>query len=259
VTGGGTGIGRAIALELASVGADVALLGRRAEPLEKVRAEIEALGRRAVALPADVREVEQVASAVAHTKDALGPIDVLVNNAGGHFVAPAEQLKTSGWNAVVNTNLNGTFNVTREVATQHMIPSGGGAIVNIVIDMWLGTPGAAHAGAARAAVENLTKSLASEWARHRIRVNAVAPGTVDTGGLAQYPQEVKSDLEAVIPLARFGRPEEIAWTVAYLVGESGAWITGETVAIDGGARLWGGVRWVYERAMARVSRAPRPG
>ena len=250
VTGGGTGIGRAIALELASLGADVALFGRRAEPLEATAKEIAAAGRRALAIPTDIRQVDAVTASVDRVAGEWGGIDVLVNNAGGHFVQPARITKPKGFAAVVESNLNGTFHVTQAVATRAMIPQNSGAIVNIVLDMWQGTPGAAHAGAARAAVENLTKSLSMEWAEYGIRVNAIAPGTIDTGGLDAYPADVKENLRSVIPLQRFGRPEEIAWTVAWLVSEAGAFVTGETVCVDGGAKNWGGVWNVFDRARA---------
>jgi citronellol/citronellal dehydrogenase len=252
VTGGGTGIGRATALELASLGADVALLGRRPEPLERTRADIAALGRQALAIPTDIRELDAVTSAIDRVLGAWGGIDVLVNNAGGQFVQPAQSLKPKGFAAVVSANLDATFQITQAVATRAMIPQKRGAIVNMVIDMWNGTPGAAHAGAARAGVENLTKSLSMEWAEYGIRVNAVAPGTIDTGGLDGYPSEVKEGLQSVIPIGRFGRPEEIAWMIAYLVSEAGAFITGETVCLDGGAKNWGGVWNVFQRARAKL-------
>jgi citronellol/citronellal dehydrogenase len=251
VTGGGTGIGRATALELAALGADVALFGRRAEPLEKTAADIAALGRRALALPTDIRQVDAVAASVDRVASEWGGVDVLVNNAGGHFVQPARTTKPKGFAAVIEANVVGTFHVAQAVATRAMIAQGAGAIVNVVIDMWQGTPGAAHAGAARAAVENLTKSLSMEWAEHGIRVNAIAPGTIDTGGLDAYPADVKDSLQSVIPLGRFGRPEEIAWMIAYLVSDAGAFITGETVCVDGGARNWGGVWNVFQRARSR--------
>lgn len=248
VTGGGTGIGRATALELAALGADVAVAGRRAEPLLAVCAEIEALGRRAVAVPTDIRVAEAVSACAEQVLAELGGVDILVNNAGGHFVAPADLLTQKGWNAVINTNLNGTFQMTQEIAKRAMIPARSGVIVNIVIDMWRGVPGAAHAGAARAAVENLTKTLSVEWAVHGIRVNAIAPGTVNTGGLDTYPPHIKQALVDVVPLGRLGRPEEVAWMVAYLGSEAGAWVTGETLCIDGGAQNWGGIWNVFTKA-----------
>lgn len=250
VTGGGTGIGRATALELAAAGADVALLGRRAEPLEKVATEIVAAGRRALAIPCDIRQADAVSAAIDRALAELGGIDVLVNNAGGHFVQPAESVKLKGFAAVVEANLTATFAVTQAVATRAMIPQKRGAIVNVVIDMWQGTPGAAHAGAARAGVENLTKSLSMEWAEHGIRVNAVAPGTIDTGGLDAYPNDVRESLRSVVPLNRFGRPEEVAWAIAFLASDASAFTTGETMCIDGGAKNWGGIWNVFQRARA---------
>lgn len=239
ITGGGTGIGRATALEMASLGADVAIVGRRPEPLQKVAQEIENLGRRALVLPTDVREPEQVTHMVSEVKAALGSLDVLVNNAGGQFVQPSESLTPKGWNAVIQENLNSTFYVSREVAVQCMIPQRSGCIVNMLINMWRGAPAVAHSGAARAGIENLTKTLAIEWARYKIRVNAVAPGTVRTEGLAQYPPEIVKRLRSVIPLKREGRPEEVAWLIVYLCSEASDWITGESVCIDGGSQHWG--------------------
>ncbi len=250
VTGGGTGIGRATALELASLGADVALFGRRSEPLGATARDVVALGRRALAIPTDIRQPDAVAASVDRVAIEWGGVDILVNNAGGHFVQPARSTKPKGFAAVVEANLNGTFHVTQAVATRAMIAQRSGAIVNVVIDMWQGTPGAAHAGAARAAVENLTKSLSMEWAEHSVRVNAIAPGTIDTGGLDAYPADIKESLRAVIPLGRFGRPEEIAWMIAYLVSDAGAFVTGETICVDGGAKNWGGVWSVFQHARA---------
>jgi citronellol/citronellal dehydrogenase len=251
VTGGGTGIGKATALELASIGADVAVLGRRSEPLDATRAEIAAMGRRALAIPTDIRQLDVVNAALDRITAEWGGVDALVNNAGGQFVQPATDVKPKGFAAIMTANLEATFFVTQAVATRAMIPQKRGAIVNVVIDMFNGVPGAAHAGAARAGVENLTKSLSMEWAEHGVRVNAIAPGTIDTGGLANYPQIVKDSLLEAIPLGRYGRAEEIAWMIAYLVSDAGAFVTGETICVDGGAQNWGGVWHVFQRARGR--------
>lgn len=258
VTGGGTGIGRAIALELANLGADVAILGRRAEPLEAVGKEITALGRRALTLPCDIRQPEQVAASVGRIQAEFGGIDVLVNNAGGQFVSPTASMSLNGWNSVINTNLNGTFYVTREVADKCMIPQKSGVIVNIVIDMFKGVPAGAHSGAARAAVDNLTKTLSVEWAQHKIRINAIAPGIVRTDGLNMYPPAMVDQMLTVVPLQRAGKPEEIAWMIAYLASEAGDWITGETISIDGGGKNWGSL-WSFLTAVGGLPKAaPAP-
>ncbi len=239
ITGGGTGIGRATALEMAALGADIALVGRRPEPLRHTQDEIGQLGRTALALPCDIRDYDAVGKTVDAVLDRFGRIDTLFNNAGGQFFQPSTDLTPGGWQAVLNTNLSGTFFFTQHVANRAMIPSGGGAIVNMVINMWRGQPAAVHSAAARAGIDNLTKSLSVEWAVHKIRINAVAPGTVRTEGLDQYPEDVVRQLRSIIPLKREGTPEEIAWLVCYLASEAGAWITGETICIDGGSQNWG--------------------
>ena len=190
VTGGGSGIGLSIARVVGELGAKVALGGRKQEKLDAAKAELEGRGVRVFARAVDIREVEQVAAFVAAIRQELGDPDVLVNNAGGQFPTAAEHLSPRGWEAVVRNNLNGTFFVTREVATQSMIPRRRGRIVNIVANIARGFPGMVHTGAARAGVENMTKTLAVEWAHYGIQVNAVAPGIIRTSGIDQYPPEL---------------------------------------------------------------------
>lgn len=239
VTGGGTGIGRVTALELAKLGVDVALVGRRPDPLNKVKAEIEALGRKALALPCDIRDVAKVGETVAAVVQDFGRIDILFNNAGGQFIKPSADMSENGWNAVIGANLSGTFFMSQQVAKQAMFKQKSGLIVNMIINMWRGIPGAAHSGAARAGIDNLTKTLSLEWAAHKIRVNAVAPGTVATEGLANYPPQLVQQLRSLIPLKQVGRSEDVAWMICYLASEAGRWITGETICIDGGSQNWG--------------------
>lgn len=239
ITGGGTGIGRVTALELAKLGVDVALVGRRIDPLEHVKQEIEALGRQALTLPCDVREADKVAATVAATVARFGRIDILFNNAGGQFIKPSIDMSPNGWNAVIGANLSGTFFMSQQVAKQAMIAQKSGLIVNMIINMWRGIPAAAHSGAARAGIDNLTKTLSLEWAAHKIRVNAVAPGTVATEGLANYPAPLVKQLRSLIPLKQVGQPEDVAWMICYLASPAGRWITGETVCIDGGSQNWG--------------------
>ena len=239
VTGGGSGIGLAIARTLCELGASVAIAGRDAGKLERAKSKLSERGWTVHAGVCDIREVEQVASFVAGVRAALGEVSVLVNNAGGQFPTPAELLSPRGWDAVIRNNLNGTFYVTREVAVTSMIPRRRGRIVNIIANVARGFPGMVHTGAARAGVENMTKTLAVEWAQFDVRVNAVAPGIVQSTGIAQYPPELVAASVARTPQKRIGTVEEIAHSIVYLVSPAAAFITGATLRIDGGASLWG--------------------
>jgi NAD(P)-dependent dehydrogenase (short-subunit alcohol dehydrogenase family) len=238
VTGGGTGLGRAMALGLAGLGARVAVAGRRQEPLDETVAEI---GERGFAVTCDVREHDQVAAAFRTAEEALGPVTTLVNNAAGNFVVPAEELTPNGWRAVVGIVLDGTFLCSREFARRRIDVGGGGEIVNMVATYaWTGGPGTVHSAAAKAGVVNLTRTLAVEWARHGIRVNALCPGPVDTPQAAEklWPtHETRDALLAKIPLRRFGRPEEVVDACAFLVSDFAGYVTGEVLTIDGGAWL----------------------
>lgn len=239
VTGGGTGIGRCIAHELAALGATVILSGRRVQLLEETAAEIAAVGGRADTLAFDVRDAEAVEAAVATAVERHGAIWGLVNNAGGQFPAPAETISPNGWRAVIDVNLNGTFLVSRAVYKLALY-DGGGAIVNIVADMWNGFPGMAHTGAARAGVVNLTKTLAREWAGRGVRVNAVAPGLIYSSGMDTYPPEVHTLVAAKgtrVPAGRVGTESEVAAAVTFLLSPPAAFITGETLRVDGGSSL----------------------
>jgi citronellol/citronellal dehydrogenase len=239
VTGGGTGIGRATALALAESGARLVVCGRRPEPLERVRSEIEGAGGECLALPTDVREPDEVRATVARALDRFAAIDVLVNNAGGQFTAPAEEISAGGMRAVHRLNVDAVWELSREVATRSMIPGNGGLIVFGGFSPRRGIPGFAHATAARAAVENLAQGLALEWSRYGIRTVCVGIGNIETEGLAAYGEEALEASRRQVPLGRLGTPDEVGQTIAFLASAGGAYITGSTVLVDGGIDAWG--------------------
>jgi citronellol/citronellal dehydrogenase len=239
VTGGGTGIGRASARALAASGARVALAGRREDLLESARAEIEADGGECVAIGCDIREPEQVERLVAGVLDRWEAIDVLVANAGGQFGAPAEEVSLKGWRAVERLNLEGNWELTSHVARESMIPRRNGLIAYMGFSPRRGIPGYAHASAMRAALENLASGLALEWSRFGIRSVCLSCGPIDTEGLAGYGDESVEQSRRSVPLGRLGRPEEVGETVAFLASPGGAYITGTTIVVDGGADAWG--------------------
>ncbi len=239
VTGGGTGIGRCISHELASLGATVIISARREEPLLRTAAEIREAGGVAVVRTMNIREADEVNATVADLVAEHGPIRYLVNNAGGQFASPAVLVKPKGWRAVVDTNLNGTWFVSQALF-KHTMSKHGGAIVSVVADMWNGFPGMAHTGAARAAVVNLTKTLAIEWGPAGVRVNAIAPGWVLSSGLLNYPktvQKIASKSFRMNPSGRPGTEAEMSAAVAFLLSDAAAFISGDTLRIDGGASL----------------------
>ena len=231
VTGGGTGIGRATAMELARTGAKVVVCGRRPEPLEAVPAE---LGEDCLAVRTDVRESEQVVALVDRALEHFGRIDVLVNNAGGQFLAPAEEISLKGWRAVHRLAVDAVWDLTRTVAARSMIPNKDGVVVFIGFSPRRGMAEMAHAAAARAAIENLAGSLALEWSEHGIRTVCVALGNIATEGLDGYGPERVAEWEREVPLGRLGTPEEAAALIAFLASPGGGYVTGTTVVMDGG-------------------------
>jgi len=239
VTGGGTGIGRATAFALARDGASVAICGRRLEPLAAARVEIESTGAECLAVPADVREPEQVEGLVDAVLERFGRIDVLVNNAGGQFLAPAEEISLKGWRAVHRLAVDAAWEVTRAVATRSLIPNRGGVVVFLGFSPRRGIPEMAHASAARAALETLAASLSNEWARYEIRVVCVALGTILSEGLEGYGADRIAAWERSIPLGRLGTPEDAANVIAFLASPAASYVTGTTVVVDGGVDAWG--------------------
>jgi NAD(P)-dependent dehydrogenase (short-subunit alcohol dehydrogenase family) len=239
VTGGGTGLGRAIAREYARTGARLAIAGRRPEPLEEVRAELEAEGTDCLAFPADVREPEQVAALVDAVVERFGRIDVLVNNAGGQFVAPPEAITAKGWRAVHRLNVDAVWELTRTVAERWMIPGGGGLVVFVGFSPRRGIPFMVHSSAARAALENLAGGLAIEWSRYQIRAVCVATGAIDTEAFRSYGEDFVAEATRTTPLGRIATPEEVASVIAFLSTSGGAFITGTTIVVDGGNDAWG--------------------
>lgn len=251
VTGGGSGIGLACARELALLGAKVAICGRKLDKIEKAIDLLKADGvtdERALGGSCDIRDPDQVAAFVGQVLDRFGQIDILINNAGGQFPSPAEGMSPKGWEAVIRNNLNGTFYMTREVAARAMIPRKKGRIVNVTAVVSRGFPGMSHTGAARAGVENLTRSLAIEWATHNIRVNAVAPGTIRSSGTAQYGDAVLEMSRKATPLKRLGTPEEVARVILFLASDQNDFITGSVYGVDGGQPLWGDLWAIPEPA-----------
>ncbi len=239
ITGGGSGIGLAIAHSLGELGCKIAICGRKAEKLEAAKTELEARGITVFAAPCDIRDAEAIAAYVDSVKEAIGEATILVNNAGGQFPTTADSVVPKGWEAVIRNNLNGTFFMTQAVAVRHMIPKKRGRIVNVIANVARGFPGMVHTGAARAGVENMTKTLAVEWAEHNLQVNAVAPGVIKTSGTEQYPPELLEMSRTRTPMKRIGTAEEVAELVVYLASDAAWFVTGETWYIDGGAHLWG--------------------
>ncbi len=245
VTGGGTGIGFAIATEFSRLGARLVLASRSADHLEPSAEKLRAQGAEVLTVATDVREPAQVDRLCQETLRRFCTLDILVNNAAGNFVCPAEKLSVNGWNAVVNIVLNGTFYCSRAAGLE-MIKSGrGGNILNIVAAYaWTGGPGTIHSASSKAGVVAMTRTLAVEWARYKIRVNAISPGPVETpgaGGQLWAAPEVREAMLKTVPRGRIGRPEEIAQAAAYLISDYADFITGEVLVMDGGQWLGKGM------------------
>jgi len=236
VTGGGSGIGRAIARRYAAGGGTVVVLGRREEPLKETVALIEAAGGRADLVSCDVRDAVAVADAVNGVADREGRLDALVNNAAGNFVVPGERLSPNGWKAVIDIVLNGTFYATR-AAADHMLPAGSGSILNVIATYaWHGHPGTVHSAAAKGGIVAMTRTLATEWAGRGVRINCIAPGPTETEGAGKALWGTAAARERVlasVPAHRFASPEEIAESAGYLLSDRADYVTGEVHVVDG--------------------------
>jgi len=255
VTGGGSGIGRCTAHELASLGATVVLVGRNADKLNATVEEIAADGGRASQQVCDIRQEDAVRAMVAAVLAQHGRIDGLVNNAGGQYMTPLEKISAKGWDAVIATNLTGGFLVARECYLQCM-QAQGGVVVNIVADMWGSMPGMAHSGAARAGMVSFTETAALEWAKSGVRVNAVAPGYIASSGMDHYPAEVGPQLRAMrdtVPAGRFGNEAETSAAIVFLLSPAASFMSGSVLRVDGArpqVRLgWGQVAAPAEAQM----------
>ncbi len=239
VSGGGSGLGRAIALLFARLGARVAICGRTLAKIQRVADFANDRGALMLALEANIREPEQIATLFERIEAELGPLDFLVNNAGGQFPQPAIDFSIKGFDRGISNNLNGTWYMMQQAAQRWRDRQRPGVITNIVVVTDRGMPGVAHTVAARAGIIGLTRTVAVEWAPLSIRVNCVAPGLIGTEGLAVYPPEAFKEFPKANPMKHWGTPMDIAEACCYLAAPSGKYITGEVMTIDGGGRLWG--------------------
>lgn len=249
VTGGATGIGAYIAHELGSLGAEVVIASRKQEKITPAAEALTAmLGREVHGLTCNIRDREDTAALAAEIIERCGRIDILVNNGGGQFMSPAQHIRPRGWDAVIETNLTGTWNLTRSVADAWMLKHGG-RIINITMMTRRGFPGMTHSVSARAGVEAMTRSLAVEWAPNNILINAIQPGIIKSSGMKNYPAglEVARVAQGTIPLQKLGGCDDVAWLVAFLASPAGRYITGEVLAVDGGRQLWGDM-WPVPKA-----------
>lgn len=239
VSGGGSGIGMAIALLFARLGANVVICGRTQQKLDVVVEFARAKGASMVAQVTDIRDSEQIEALFGTAEAEFGPVDILINNAGGQFAQAAIDFSEKGWRAVIDNNLNATWYMMQHAARRWRDEDRPGNIVNIVAPISRGMPGVAHTVAARAGVVGLMNTVAVEWAPLNIRVNCLSPGLIATTGLDVYPPEAQREFPRANPLKRPGTPTEIAETCVFLAGPSASFITGEVLQVDGGYQLWG--------------------
>ncbi|WP_298215928.1 SDR family oxidoreductase [Acidocella sp.] len=239
VTGAGGGLGLAIAALFARLGANVAINGRNEEKLADAAAFLRGFGKKVYSRPMSIRDPEQAALFVDEVHNEFGGLDTLVNNAGGQFPQLALDFTVKGWNAVIDTNLNGTWWMTQAAARKWVAKSEPGSVINIVASIWRGLPGMAHSCAARAGVIYLSKTVAVEWAPHKIRVNCVAPGCCESTGFARYPEEGSATFQEGNPMRHAGDEWDVAEAVVYMAAPSGKFLTGEVLNVDGGQQMWG--------------------
>jgi citronellol/citronellal dehydrogenase len=241
VSGAGTGLGRATALELCRLGATVVGCGRRPEPLEEMEAAAEELAGAVETEPMDIRDEAAVEALFDGVLERHGRLDLLVNNAGGQFLSPAEAITPKGFRTVIELNVTGTWLMTHAAATKAFIPQRRGKVVSVTLSPHNGMPGMAHSGAARAAVENMMRTLAIEWSRFGVRLVAVAAGQFDTETLrTKYPPEISANVARTVPLGRLGTEDEMAWLIAYLASPAGDFFSGTVITIDGARDDWFG-------------------
>lgn len=239
ITGGRSGIGYGIAKQFLELGGQVFICSRKEEPLKAAAEELAKIGPCDYAV-CDIRKVDQIQAMAEKIKEVYGQLDILVNNAGGQFPAPAELISENGWAAVINNNLNGTFYVSQEIYKTFFVAQGHGNIINITANVFRGFPGMSHTGAARAGVENLTKTLAQEWAINKVRINSVAPGTIESSGLSTYPKEIQDNIDQGRKenlMGRFGSVEDVSNAVMFFASPLSAYISGTTLYVDGAEHL----------------------
>jgi citronellol/citronellal dehydrogenase len=246
VSGAGSGIGKAIAFWFARLGAKLAICGRNADRLEATAAALRKLGADVLSQPMTIRDPAQVNAFIDAVWERFGTLDILVNNAGGQFPQAAIDFSPKGWNAVIDTNLNGSWYMMQAAAKRWRDAGRPGSIVNIVTNVARGMPGIAHSCAARAGVIYLSKTLAVEWAPLNIRVNCIAPGVTATSGMNVYPPEALRDMPNSNPMKRFGQVEDVANAVCYIAGDAAGFVTGEVLTVDGGNQIWGD-QWTIPR------------
>lgn len=241
VSGAGSGLGRAATLEMARLGAKVIGCGRRTEPLDETAALVEGLPGSFESEALDIRSDEGVDSFFDGVVERHGRIDTLVNNAGGQFLSPAEAISPKGFRTVIELNVTGTWLMTHAAATKAFIPQGEGSVISVTLSPHNGMPGMVHSGAARAAVENMTRTLATEWSRFGIRTCAIAAGQFATDTFVnKYPKEIVESVHRTIPMGRVGESDEMAWLIAFLASDAGAFHSGSVITLDGGRDNWFG-------------------